>query len=208
MKRKRYRIVYTERKTLALVIERDGTLTVRAPRRVKTGEIERFINLKNTWIQKKMLQQKEVNAKFPRVKFARGEKFLYLGTRQTLQFSPTLTATQIKEYCLKWYREQAKGIIERRVALYAHKMGVEYRNLKITNAEHQLGSCTSRKTLNFSWRLVMAPPTIIDYVVVHELIHLTHMNHSKRFWKKLGETYPRYLQAEAWLKRKGYLLHI
>ena len=208
MERKQYRIVCTKRKTLALVIERDGTLTVRVPRRVRAGDIERFVSQKKTWIQKKMRQQKEINAKFPCVKFAHGEKFLYLGIQQTLQFSPNLSSLQIKEYCLKWYREQAKIIIEGRTALYSHKMGAEYKELKITNAEHQFGSCTSRKTLNFSWRLVMAPLVIIDYVVVHELSHLTHMNHSKRFWNKLGETFPKYQEAKAWIRKKGYLLHI
>jgi len=193
---------------LALVIERDGTLTIRAPRRIKVGEIERFINLKKTWIQKKMVQQQEIHAKFPRMKFVHGEKFLYLGIPQTLQHSPSLSSLQIKEYCLKWYQEQAREVVEGRAAFYAYRIGVEYKELKITNAVHQLGSCTSRKTLNFSWRLVMAPPAIVDYVVVHELTHLLHMNHSKRFWQKLRETYPEYQEAKAWLKAKGYLLHI
>lgn len=209
MKRKQYnRIVYTKRKTLALIIERDGTLTVRAPRRIKVGEIEWFVNQKKTWIQKKMLQQQEMYTKFPRVEFAHGEKFLYLGTRQILQCSPQLSSSQIKDHYLKWYREQAKIIIKGRTVLYAHKMGIEYKELKITNAEHQLGSCTSRKTLNFSWRLVMAPLVIIDYVVVHELTHLTYMNHSKRFWKKLAEIFPQYQETKIWLKAKGSLLHI
>ena len=87
-------------------------------------------------------------------------------------------------------------------------MGIEYKELKITNAEHQLGSCTSKKTLNFSWRLVMAPLVVIDYVVVHELTHLTYMNHSKRFWKELGKTFPQYQETKDWLKAKGSLLHI
>ena len=208
MKEKQYRIVYTKRKTLALVVERNATLTVRAPRYMRIGEIERFINLKRTWIQKKMQQQQEMHANFPRVEFVRGEKFLYLGIRQTLQFPLQLSSSKIKDYCLKWYQKQAKIIIEGRAALYAHKMNVEYKKLKITNAEHQLGSCTSRKTLNFSWRLVMAPLLIIDYVVVHELTHLTHMNHSKRFWEELENTLPQYQEAKAWLKTKGSLLHI
>ena len=92
--------------------------------------------------------------------------------------------------------------------MHARKTNVEYKKLKITNAEYQLGSCTSRKTLNFSWRLVMAPLLIIDYVVVHELTHLTHMNHSKRFWEELENTLPQYQEAKAWLKTKGSLLHI
>ena len=208
MKGKQYRIVYTKRKTLALVIGRDGTLTVRAPRRIKVGEIEWFVNQKKTWIQKKMLQQQEIHANFPCAEFVHGEKFLYLGARQDLQCSPQLSSSQIKDYCLKWYREQAKIIIEGRGVLYAHEMGIEYKELKITNAEHQLGSCTSRKTLNFSWRLVMAPLVVIDYIVVHALTHLAHMNHSKRFWKNLAETFPQYQEAKAWLKAKGSLLHI
>ena len=208
MKGKQHRIVYTKRKTLALVIGRDGTLTVRAPRRTKAGEIEWFVNQKKTWIQKKMRQQKVINAKFPRIKFVRGEKFLYLGIQQTLQFSSHLSSSQIKNYCLKWYREEAKRIIERRAVLYAHQMGVEYKELKITNAEHQLGSCTSRKTLNFSWRLVMAPLVVVDYVVAHELTHLVHMNHSKRFWEELGKTLPQYQETKDWLKAEGYLLRI
>ena len=97
----------------------------------------------------------------------------------------------------------AEQHIPRRVAVYAGKMGVTYGRIRIKDQKTLWGSCSSRKNLNFNWRLVMAPGEVLDYVVVHELCHLKHMNHSAEFWDCVEEILPEYREHRRWLKVHG-----
>jgi len=101
----------------------------------------------------------------------------------------------------KWYRFQALCIIKERIRPYAAKSGLAYSKIAVTGARRRWGSCSSKGNLNFSWRLVMAPPEIIDYVVVHELVHLAVPNHSAHFWRKVSALYPNHRQARQWLNK-------
>ena len=114
----------------------------------------------------------------------------------------------LKTYLESWYKQQARKIIVKRVELYAKRSGATYTSIKITSAETRWGSCSSQKTLNFNWKLVMAPIEVIDYVVSHELAHLTEMNHSKDFWETVRKMYPMYREYRTWLKRHGHTLTI
>ncbi|OHA63296.1 MAG: hypothetical protein A2748_02580 [Candidatus Wildermuthbacteria bacterium RIFCSPHIGHO2_01_FULL_45_20] len=223
MRKITYDIIYTRRKkTLALVVEHDGSLTVRAPKKTSRQEIQRFVEQKRLWIQEKTRQHRLRKMLAPKLKFQPGEKFLYFGVRYKLQFtkknSPDLVFRrqfvlakenrgEAKRLFIDWYKQQAEKELFQRSSAYARKMGVEFKSLHITSAKHQLGSCTRRKTINFPWRLMMAPSFVVNYIVVHELAHLAFMNHSKNFWRKVGETYPTYKEAEQWLKSHGHLLN-
>ena len=103
------------------------------------------------------------------------------------------------------YKKQAKEYIPSRVAELATKNWLEYNTIKITSAKTRWWSCTSKKNLNFSFRLILAPKEVIDYVIIHELSHLIHMNHSRRFWWKVTEMMPDYKTHEKWLKENGDL---
>jgi predicted metal-dependent hydrolase len=105
-----------------------------------------------------------------------------------------------------WYKERAKALIPRRVSQLAAQYGFEYQRIRITSARTRWGSCSSRGTLSFTWRLVMAPEEMIDYVIVHELVHLHIHNHSKEFWTKVGLIMPGYKAKRLWLKKNGPLL--
>ncbi|MFN3599629.1 MAG: M48 family metallopeptidase, partial [Aquificaceae bacterium] len=113
-----------------------------------------------------------------------------------------------KEVFIKWYKEKAYEKISERVEWYARMAGFKYNKVSITDAEKRWGSCSPKGNLNFSWRLIMAPLRVIDYVVVDELCHLEIKNHSKAFWIKVKTLMPDYRDCEMWLKEYGYLLRL
>lgn len=100
-----------------------------------------------------------------------------------------------------WYRQQAKALVAERVEFYRKQLGEEVQTVRIKDVRSRWGSCSSKRNLNFNWRLVMAPLEAVDYVVVHELCHLKEMNHSPAFWKLVEEIMPDYQRQRDWLKR-------
>ena len=107
-----------------------------------------------------------------------------------------------------WLKSEAGKIIEERVARYANIMGVSYSGVKTSEAKGRWGSCSSKDSLNFAWRLVLAPLGIIDYVVVHELSHITYKNHSPQFWARVKTVLPNYKEQQDWLKANRLLMEI
>lgn len=124
---------------------------------------------------------------------------LYFGNPNTKSF---------KTYLTSWYKQQARKIIVERVYLLAKKADLTFNSVSITTATTRWGSCSSNKTLNFNWKLIMAPMEVIDYVVAHELAHLTEMNHSRAFWETVRKMYPLYREYRTWLKRHGHTLTV
>ncbi|MFA5839825.1 MAG: SprT family zinc-dependent metalloprotease [Candidatus Margulisiibacteriota bacterium] len=173
-------LLRSHRRTLALQIAHDGGLVIRAPHRLPEDVIRQFVQKKMAWIVKKQqIARQRIN----------------LNSRQT-----DLNATEIKEY-----KQRALAVISDRSQYFAEIMGVNYKRLSITSAQQRWGSCTQQGHVNFSWRLVLQPLSIIDYVVVHELAHLRHLNHSKKFWELVSTILPDYKQRRAWLKQNGGL---
>lgn len=106
----------------------------------------------------------------------------------------------VEKAVLGWYANRAKSIIPKRVELYRRRMQEEIKCIRIKDVKSRWGSCSSKRNLNFNWRLVMAPMEVLDYVVVHELCHLKEMNHSKNFWRLVEEIQPDYKKHKNWLK--------
>ena len=106
----------------------------------------------------------------------------------------------------KWYRKKADRIINDRVGIYIEKIGKKPQNVTVKEQKRRWGSCTAKGKLYFNWRIIMAPPGIIDYVVVHEMCHLAYLNHSKIFWQKVGSIFPDYKKRRKWLKDNGLKL--
>ncbi|MEI9474954.1 MAG: SprT family zinc-dependent metalloprotease [Deltaproteobacteria bacterium] len=222
------RIIRTKRrkKTLSLYVEHDGSVVIRAPSHLPTAAVEKFVNEKKPWIDKKLRQITSERMGHPPRKFVSGEEFLYLGGQYKLQVSVTtdhqrpLSFTEstfylderyqekAKDLFVTWYKEQAVKTIRDRLQFYSQTMQLSPRRERITSAKHQWGGCSSRNTLSFSWRLMMAPLSVIDYIVVHELGHIKEKNHSPRFWKIVETTLPDYRIRRDWLKRYGYLLNV
>ncbi len=215
------RLIRTKRKSIALIVERDGTLTVRAPLRVSNKHILALVEQKAVWIQSKQELVKTLPPVSHTTIYTNGESFWYLGKVYPLEILPRAmsplrldgkfllaqdTLPKAEAAFTQWYKKQAAQVIGERVRWYAAKHGFTYHQVKITSAQKRWGSCSAKGTLCFTWRLVMAPPAEIDYVVVHELVHLIEKNHSKTFWAKVEAIMPDYKKRRIWLTHNGYLL--
>jgi len=212
-------IIRTRRKTYALILKPDGSLVVRAPLHATDQKIARILSEKQDWIEKKRakLRQHQPQPKL----YQPGERFLFLGQRYPLEIvdrqreALTLNGSfRLRRDRLEnapavfeaWYRAQARQMIPLKVAHFAGLHGFQYKAIRITGARTRWGSCGSKGTLNFSWRLMMAPPSVVEYVMVHELCHLRQHNHSKAFWSLVESILPEYRQHQKWLKANGRAL--
>ena len=211
-----YKIIRSKRRTLALVITKDATLEVRAPLKLSLDFIEKFVNKKRSWIEKKKALVSNKRDRTQPKKFVDGEEFMYEGEVYRLQigdcesinlssvlFFPKKFLPQAKHHLTIWYKNKALKKIIERVNHYADKAQLQYKAIKITSAGRSWGSCSAKGSLNINWRLLMAPPIILDYIVVHELVHLVERNHSKQFWNKVQKILPDYKEHEVWIKQNG-----
>jgi len=216
-------LIRSRRRTLSIQIGDDGRLIVRAPMRMAQRDIDEFVRSKEKWIAAKQEQARRQASRFAPKEFVSGEEFFYLGEPYRLQIEDKQSrplvfnegfhlsraaAPRAAAVFERWYRRQALRVMSERVDLYATANGFEFNRIKITSARKQWGSCGPRGDLRFAWRLVMAPLPMIDYVAVHELVHLRHRNHSKRFWSRVKSILPDFKQREDWLEEHGYLLRL
>ena len=217
------KIIRSKRRTIVLQVCPDATLLIRAPFRVSDTYINRFVESKRNWIARKQeFVQQQVRSAQDK-EFVPGEEFLYLGQAYKLYVEPIQRAPLVfnkafhlaqkrqgraEQEFIKWYRQQARTIITGRVNLCSTQAGLRYQRIKISGARRRWGSCSRSNNLNFSWRLVMAPLEVIDYVVAHEVAHLEHKNHSRRFWDKVAGLDPDYKQRRKWLKENGHRLKL
>jgi predicted metal-dependent hydrolase len=109
------------------------------------------------------------------------------------------TKRTAKSQFISWYQHQAKIILAERLQYWSEQMNTRYLSMRITGAKTRWGSCSRKRSINFSWKLIMAPIEVVDYVVVHELAHITHHNHSKNFWAVVNQTYPKWRESRQWL---------
>ena len=214
------KLIRSKRRTLALEITGNAELIVRAPLHAPRNYIEGFIRRKRDWIRRK-LDEAARKPKAAEKRFVDGEEFLFLGRSYKLAIVedntggivlndrlclPSRFLPDAREEMTAWYRAEALRIISPRVEWYAGKTGLVPSNVRISNARKRWGSCGPNGSLNFSWRLVMAPMPVIDYLVVHELAHIAHHNHSKRYWDKVRSIMPEYAERDRWLKENQRFL--
>jgi len=217
------KIIRTKRKTIALQITDDATLVVRAPFDIKEKTIKNVVIKHKDWIERKRREVISRDRKFVKKEFVNGEGFLYLGKYYKLtivhgQNEPLIFTNGFffsRDYLsiapkifVNWYRKKACEKIPERVEWYAQKRGFKYNKINITSAQRRWGSCSHKKNLNFPWRLIMTPIPVIDYVTVHELVHLEEKNHTKSFWNKVKILMPDYEKHKDWLRKNSYLLRL
>ena len=201
-----YALFRSKRKTIAIYI-RDGTLEVRAPLKCPKPEIDSFVASKEKWITDRLAASQKQAAQREAFVLDYGDELCLRGVLypivekagaragfdgEVFYLPPGLDSQQIRDACVQVYRRLAKTHLADRVDAFARQMDVQPTAVKINGAKGRWGSCSSRKSINFSWRLIMADDDVIDYVVVHELAHITHMNHSKRFWAEAEGVLPDY----------------
>jgi len=209
-----YILKRSNRKTLALNI-RNGIFYVRAPYDYPQADIDRFIAVKEKWIQEKLALSQKLADDKKTFCLNYGSEIHFCGklypivakAGATAGFDgkcffmpPGLIHTQIKEVCIKTYHNLAKMHLQSVVPIFAKQMCVTPTAIKVNNAKTRWGSCSNKKTINFSWRLIMADNDVIDYVVVHELAHILQMNHSENFWNLVENVLPDYKQRLIRLK--------
>lgn len=175
------KLIRSNRRTVSLEITPSGQVLVRAPRHISEAEIQRFVEEKSSWLAKH-LQRKEEDM-------------------DSLQAEGRFTEEEIEKML-----KLAKQVIPAKVAYYVRLMGVTYGRITIRKQKTRWGSCSQEGNLNFNCLLMMVPPEVLDYVVVHELSHRLEMNHSSRFWLQVEKVIPNYRKPRKWLKEHGSCL--
>ncbi len=228
-----YTIVYkANRKKLSIQI--DGPkITVIAPENTPLEKIQQLMDLKKDWIKKQFLLIDQSIDQGLKRKFVSGEKLPYLGREYRLKIT-TIDAKPISFYFYKgifhaivptdlkkenyravlyplykeWIHERGMTIIHKRVRNYTNLVGEEPTAIEIIPLKTRWGSCTKNKAIYFNWHIFLAPMSIVDYVIAHEVVHLKYLDHSKEYWQTLDRLYPHYEDAKDWLTINGQRLYI
>ncbi len=225
-----YQLIRSKRKTIAISFDENCQLIVKAPIWVGKSRIEAFISEKSEWIEvtrTRLIRAKEEASK-TRMKLENGDVLYFLGDKRILSVireerkraKVVCTMERIVLYVPyeadyayrceqleRWYRKEAQQIINEKVTEFAGRLGVSYEDIRIKDQKSRWGSCSSKGNLNFNWRIIMAPETVCDYVVIHELCHLVYLNHSEQFWNLVESICPQYRQYKKWLKDHGTELY-
>lgn len=173
-------VIRSNRKTVAIQVNSDLSVTVRAPYSASEKDIEEILKKKEAWISRHIEKIKK--------------------TKERFEAESTEKLTREKVIALA---EEALKVIPARVEYFAKVIGVTYGKITIRNQKTRWGSCSSKGNLNFNCLLMLAPPEVLDYVVVHELCHRKQMNHSKAFWLEVEKVLPNYKEVRKWLKEEG-----
>ncbi|MBA3724327.1 MAG: M48 family metallopeptidase [Candidatus Levybacteria bacterium] len=206
-----------QRRSVGIQIMPDASVTVSVPYLLPKFYISKILKEKEAWIQQKQqLMLARAPQKESNIYYYLGKEYVLgvpLNPKEIVEVADKIYVASrnpslIKTYLTSWYKQQARKIIVARVQHYAGISGATYKSIAITSAETRWGSCSSQKTLNFNWKLVMAPIEVIDYVVCHELAHLTELNHSRDFWETVRKMYPLYREYRTWLKRHGHKFRV
>ena len=205
---------------------KDGLVEVRAPFKIEQKEIDSFVLQKMGWIKKKLSLQKSIK-KLIRKKFKNEENFQFLG--KDLKLKITISENKksyiddkfiylvlnnnkenfkekIKEKLETLFRETAKDVFKNKTLNEAKKIKVTPKKIIVRSYKRRWGSCSHKKDISYNWKLIMAPEKIIRYVIIHELCHLVHFNHSRDFWKSVEKIIPDYKSSKEWLKLNQHLL--
>lgn len=217
-----------KRKTLSIIIRANSDVDVLVPTRTPIAFVEQFVSSKSAWIKKKLHFVSEIRPTVKLKTFTRDEPFLFMGKTVNLDIQtgrravgmiednltvtlPASTSVEkktalIRSVIEKWYRQQAEVHLTLRTDQLATLIGKKPTHVGVKGYRSRWGSCHHDGRIYFNWRLMMAPAWVIDYVVVHELCHLIHHNHSKNYWALVESVMPDYRHAKAWLKINGSTL--
>ncbi len=208
-------IIRSKRKRISIIVDGFGRVIVRAPLRCAQSQIDDFIAKSEAWILRKQAERKGAGVQLPpenlhgyvfpllgkdtriyltaerRIRYDKDENVLYLPQKDA------------RDRLVKWLKENARRILERVTSAQAERMGVRYQALSIGSARTRWGTCTAENDIRYTFRLLYCPREIIEYVVVHELSHIRHKNHSKAFWQEVERYLPDWKEKRKWLKAHG-----
>lgn len=217
------------RQTTDIVIERDGVVRVRPPARMTPEQVDETVYSKRMWIYRNLAEWRDLNATRVVREWVNGESFLYLGSSYRLllvdsqeeplklkdgrfQLLRSVVETQGRDGAQRAFEHyfQTKGLsrIAARVAHFASRVGVAPGKVQVKELGYRWATCLANGDVHFHWKCLMAPLTVIDYIVVHELCHLRHRDHSDAFWNEVDKVMPNYRERKEWLRQRGANLDI
>lgn len=219
-----FSVVFRKRKTLSIEVEAPNIITVKAPEGSTEDKILEIVKTKSKWIVQKLFEIKEMEYRKRTRQYINGESFIYMGRNYSLQivlddkvklpetklirgkfyvYSYSKNEEIVKRALENWYKDKTKEKVQERVDYYQQYFDIKPTKITVKEQQKRWGSCTSKQELLFNWKCIMAPSPVLDYIVVHEMCHLVHMNHSKEFWEQLKRVLPDYEDRKAWLRNNG-----
>jgi len=216
-----YVIKFSKRKTLALKVNKRGEVIVAAPMRCSKRAIKNFVESNTQWIEKALSKVEIYQKKSETKKYVVGELFFFKGEEYPLIFIDDIKNVKLKQTALQvpthhkspakliynWYRDNASEAIMEAVDIQSERLGLYPEKMIVSKMRSSWGTCSCKGRISIAWRLIMAPPEVLNYVVIHELAHLKHLNHSKKFWSLVQEYCPNFKEHRKWLKEHGAYLH-
>ncbi|MDP4086328.1 MAG: SprT family zinc-dependent metalloprotease [Bacillota bacterium] len=225
----RFKINYKNRTSIGITIDSYGNIEIQAPKETPDDRVLRLIEEKWDLIQQKLKEMKD-RLQGPQKKvYEYGEGFLYLGNNYPIQILQDINIKQehvvfvdgnlqiyvkqsdnekIKQALRRFYYQQCKALVEKSISSYQSNFKTKPRSIRISDSKTTWGTCDSKLQLTFNWRLAMAPPEVIDYVVVHEMCHMVHLNHDRSFWRLVGKMIPDYKEKENWLTLSSWKMTV
>lgn len=210
-----YTIIRRKVKGIRISVNRDGEVRFVIPMHYPIKKLEKIIEKKRNWIEEKLKHFERLKNGF----YLNENEILYLGRKYTFIFTEKLknryiineekqeiyTGIDLSDEGTRnrWLIYEAKKIITERLKIINKGGRFKYSSIYIRNQKTKWGNCSSKGNISFNWRIIKAPVEVIDYLIIHELIHLEEMNHSKAFWEKVSQVYPNYKEANRWLKKYG-----
>jgi predicted metal-dependent hydrolase len=222
-------ISYKNRKTLGLRIDYYGNVEVDAPKGTPEEIVRQFLQEKWDWILLKKREMQERMAGSKQMVYKSGEDLLYLGKSYPIKIShdsnleqdhvifevdhlyifvQKLEDERIKQALKRFYYQQCKSLVEKSVRAHQVHFKSKPRSIRITDSKANWGTCDSQQQLTFNWKLAMAPQRVLDYVVVHEMCHMVHLNHDRSFWRLVGRIMPDYEEQENWLALSNWKMNV
>lgn len=219
-----FSLAYRNRKTMAIQIQPPDIITVISPKGVKEEEILRLVKGKSKWISKKLFQIREMEVLKRNREYVNGESFMYQGSNYSLQilldkaymvpeaklfrgkfylYTHSTDPDLVRSALEKWYKEKAREKVLERVSYYQKHFDLAPNKVMVKEQKKRWGSCSSQRNLYFNWKCIIAPPSVLDYLVVHEMCHMVHMNHSKDFWNLVKNIMPDYKDSKILLRNEG-----
>jgi predicted metal-dependent hydrolase len=211
----------SRRRSIELIIERDGSITVRAPKFATASDVSKFVREKRMWVYGKLAEREMLGRQTARKEFVTGEGFSYLGRTYRLRlvdrqdrplkllngrFLLARTAQpEARNHFIRWYQDHSAAWLAERAKYWAERMALRPGSLHVRDLGSRWGSCGKGDRLNFHWALMTLPRNAIDYIIVHELAHIQAPAHNKKFWSTVERTMPDYKQRKSWIDQHGGL---
>lgn len=225
----RFEIKYKNRTSIGITIDSYGNVEVQAPKGISEEKILGVIETNWHQILKKINEMQDRLSGPKQRDYEHGESFLFLGKSYPIKVIPNSTISQdhvrfegdtlhiyikeieeekIKQALKRFYYQECKALVEKRISKYQNNFKVKPKSIRITDSKATWGTCDSNHQLTFNWRLAMAPLKVIDYVVIHEMCHMVHLNHDRSFWRLVGKIMPDYKEQENWLALSSWKMTV